>query len=295
MHIAITGATGFVGSALVPLLRGHGHRVTRLVRTGGSDVDDSVWDPASGMLDDEVLRSADAVVHLAGENFEGKWDDEKRRRIWSSRVDGAQLIADRLGKLDDGRDRVFVTASALGYYGSRGDEVLTEDSPRGEGFVAEMCEAVENAARTDGARVVRVRIGIVQSPRGGMLGAQLPLFRKGLGARLGLGRRHLSWIALDDLVRVFEFAVTTPGLSGPVNAVAPHPVTNAEYTRTLARAVHRPSVLAIPPFMPRLALGAFADEVLLQSALVRPAVLIDAGFEFHHPELDEALRHLVAP
>jgi uncharacterized protein (TIGR01777 family) len=294
MHVAITGASGFVGSAVVPLLREHGHRVTRFVRAPASQVDESTWDPAAGVLDDEVLRSADAVVHLAGENFEGSWDDEKRERIVSSRVDGARLLADRLGKLDDGRDRVFAVASALGYYGDRGDEVLTEDSPRGEGFLAEMCEAVETASRADGARVVRVRIGIVQSPRGGMLQAQLPMFRRGLGARLGLGRRHLSWIALDDLARVFEFAVTTPGLSGPVNAVAPHPVTNAGYTRALARTVHRPALLAVPPFMPRLALGQFADEVLLQSALVRPAVLIAAGFEFRHPELDEALRHLVA-
>jgi uncharacterized protein (TIGR01777 family) len=297
VHVAVTGASGFVGSALVPHLREAGHEVTKFVRTRSAAPGEALWDPRTGSVDQAALRSVDAVVHLAGETFEGRWDDEKLRRIRRSRVDGARLLANRLAALDDGRARVFAVASAVGFYGERGDEELTEASTRGTGFIADVCDEVEaaaGAASGAGVRVVSVRIGIVQSPEGGMLAAQLPLFRRRLGARLGLGRRHLSWIALPDLVRAFEYALRCPDLSGPLNAVAPHPVTNAEYTRTLARVLGRRSVLAVPPLLPRLALGQFADEVLLQSARVRPAVLTAHGFAFRHPELEGALRHLVS-
>jgi uncharacterized protein (TIGR01777 family) len=296
MHVAVTGASGFLGSALVPHLLDAGHDVTRFVRGAAAGPGEALWDPAGERLDHAVLRSADAVVHLAGESFEGRWDDAKCRRIRRSRVDGARLIADRLAGLADHRPRVLVVASAIGFYGDRGDEELTEGSPRGSGFLADVCDAVEAAAGTasgTGVRVACIRIGIVQSPDGGMLAAQLPLFRRGLGARLGLGRRHLSWIALPDLVRVFEYALRCPDVAGPVNAVAPGAVTNAEYTRILARVVGRPSILAIPPALPRLALGRFADEVLLQSARVRPAVLAAHGFDFRYGRLEEALRDLV--
>jgi uncharacterized protein (TIGR01777 family) len=294
MHVAVTGAAGLLGSALVPLLRQEGHHVTRLVRTAATADDEAPWDPAGGRLDADLLRPVDAVIHLAGETLEGKWDEDKRRRIRSSRVDGVRLLADRLAGLGDAGRRTLITASAIGFYGDRDAEELTEDSSRGAGFLADVCADVEAAAAAagDGVRVVALRIGIVQSPRAGMLRAQLPAFRRGLGARLGLGRRYLSWIALDDLARVFAHALTTP-LAGPVNAVAPNAVTNAEYTRTLGRVVGRPALLAIPPVLPRLALGDFAREVLLQSARVRPAALEASGFAFRYPRLDGALRHLV--
>jgi uncharacterized protein (TIGR01777 family) len=297
MHVVITGASGFLGSALTPHLRSAGHVVTALTRSTRPNEGEAHWDPEAGVVPDEVLEAADAVVHLAGENLEGKWDDEKRRRIRESRVRGAELLAEHLTKLPGAASKTLVVASAIGYYGDRGDEELSEVSPRGDGFLSQMSADVEDAAHkaaAAGTRVVCVRIGIVQSPEGGMLQAQLPLARKGLAARLGRGKRWLSWIALDDLVRVFTHVLTTPTVSGPVNAVAPSPVTNAAYTKALAAAVGKPAFLAIPPFLPRMALGDFADEVLLQSARVQPAVLATDGFTFTQPELGPALRHLVA-
>jgi uncharacterized protein (TIGR01777 family) len=297
MHVGITGASGFLGSALVPHLRAGGHEVTRLVRSAAQGDDEAHWDPAHDELDDQVIDRLDGIVHLAGENLEGRWDDDKRRRIRASRVDGARVLARRLAARPDAEGKVLVTASAIGYYGERGDEPLTERSGPGSFFLSGVSRDVEAeaAAATDaGVRVVAVRIGIVQSPAGGMLEAQLPMARKGLAARLGRGRRWLSWIALDDLVRVFEHVLVTPAVSGPVNAVAPNPVTNAQYTRTLAGVVGKPSFLAVPPFLPRMALGDFATEVLLQSARVEPTVLAESGFRFEHPDLGPALEHELA-
>lgn len=295
MDVAVTGASGAIGSALVSLLAEYGHTVRRLVRREPAAADEVRWDPQRRELDPAGLAGAEAVVHLAGETFEGKWDAEKRRLIRESRVGGAALLAERIAAVGDGRPRSLLTASAIGYYGSRADTELTEDSPPASGFIAQMCadtETAASAATAAGVRVVALRTGIVQWPDGGMLGTLLPQFRRGLGARLGLGRRHLSWVAMDDVARAYLYALTED-ISGPVNVVAPHPVTNAEFTRALAAAVHRPALLAIPPLLPRLALGGFAEEVLLQDARVVPRRLLASGFTFHYPKLAEALVHLV--
>lgn len=293
--IAITGSSGLVGSALTAFLRTGGHRVIALVRHSARGDDERRWnpdDPDPGLFD-----GIDAVIHLAGASIAGRFTDKHRQAIRDSRIGPTRRLAELLGGSEP-RPSVLISASAIGYYGyDRGDETLTEDSDRGDGFLADVVTDWEEAttpAAQSGVRVVHVRTGIVQSPAGGTLKLMRPLFGAGLGGRLGDGRQWLSWIGIDDLVDVYHRALWDATLSGPVNAVAPQPVRNSEYTATLAAVLHRPAVLPVPPLGPRLLLGGQgARELATASQRVAPARLAAAGHRFRQPGLDGALRHLL--
>ncbi|HEX9779773.1 MAG TPA: TIGR01777 family oxidoreductase [bacterium] len=296
MHVLVSGSSGLIGSALRRSLLQDGHRVTRLVRAAPRPGDDAVlWDP-SGAADPAGLSGADAVVHLAGEHIaSGRWTAAKRARIRHSRVDGTRVLAETLARAD-ARPGALICASAVGFYGDRGEEVLREDSPPGSGFLPEVCRAWEAAAAPAakaGIRVVHLRFGMVLSPSGGALAMMLPVFRLGLGGRLGGGRQYQSWISIDDAVGVIRHAMTEPRLTGPVNAVAPGAPTNAEFTRALGRALKRPAGFPVPAFAVRLLFGGMADEVLLASARAEPAKLLGTGYRFHHPEPAGALEALL--
>jgi len=293
MRIAVTGSTGLVGSAVVGRLKESGHEVLRFVRrasgAGGGTIR---WDPAAGAIDAARLEGIDAVVHLAGENISsGRWNAARKAAIRDSRVKGTSLLCDALAGLAR-PPATLVSASATGYYGDRGEELLTEDSPAGSGFLAEVCRDWEGAcapAIRKGIRVVHMRTGVVLSADGGALAKMLPLFRWGFGGVLGSGRQYMSWIALDDLVGVFLHALAREELKGAVNAVAPRPVPNREFTEALARALSRPEFLPAPAFALRLALGEMADALLLAGARVLPRRLEETGYRFLHPEIGMAL------
>lgn len=288
-RIAITGASGFVGAALVPFLTTGGHEVRTIGRGTTSAVR---WDPTRGALDTEALEGVDAVIHLAGENVGARWTAARRRAIVESRVQGTRLIAERCARMRTPPE-VLVSASAIGIYGIRGDEWLDESSALGDDFLAEVGQAWEAAtapARDAGIRVVRLRIGIVLNPAGGALAKMLLPFRLGAGGRLGDGRQWMSWISREDLVGAIHHAVQTPSLAGAVNATAPTPVTNAEFTRTLARVLHRPALAPVPAFALRALFGPMAEGTVLASQRVRPTALEAAGFRFLHPTLEAALR-----
>ncbi len=299
LTIAVTGSGGLIGTALTALLTTSGHRVIRLVRRPPRRAGERYWRPEDPSPD--LLNGVDAVIHLAGASIGGRFTPEHKNEIRASRLlptrHLAALAAATAAKGAPGL-RAFVTASAIGIYGpDRGEEILTEDSPRGEGFLANVVADWEDAtalATAAGIRTVRVRTGIVQTPRGGMLRLLSPLFEAGLGGRLGSGQQWLAWIGLDDLLDVYLRAVLDPGLSGPVNAVAPEPVRNIDYTRTLASVLRRPALLPVPGFGPRLLLGdEGAREVAQASQYVRPERLASAGHRFRHPDLEGALRHLL--
>lgn len=297
--IAVTGSSGLVGSALTAFLRTGGHRVLQLVRGPARGADERSWRPDDP--DPRMLDGVDAVIHLAGASIAGRFTDEHRRAIRDSRIGPTRRLAELLGRrneLDGSRPTALISASAIGFYGyDRGDEILTDYSDRGDGFLADVVAEWEEAsapAAHAGGRVVLVRTGIVQSPRGGTLKLLRPLFSAGLGGRLGDGRQWLSWIGIDDLIDVYHRALWDTALSGPVNAVAPQPVRNSEYTHTLARVLHRPAVLPVPSLGPRILLGAQgARELACASQRVIPQKLTAAGHRFRHPQLDEALRHLL--
>ncbi|MEE8200800.1 MAG: TIGR01777 family oxidoreductase [Candidatus Acidoferrales bacterium] len=294
MKIGVSGSTGLVGSALVPFLTTSGHQVVRLVRSKPNP-GEVYWSPGEGRLDASGLEGLEAVVHLAGENITGRWTPAKKARIRESRVQGTQLLAGTLAELAQ-PPKVLVCASAIGYYGDRGEEVLQEASPPGSNFLAEVCQAWEAAsqpAAQKGIRVVSLRIGVVLSPRGGALGQMLLPFKLGVGGKIGSGRQYLSWIAIDDLVGVIHHALTTDSLQGPVNTVAPQAVTNLEFTKTLGRVLGRPTLFPLPAFAARWAFGQMADELLLASARVEPARLKASGYVFRTPDLEGALRHLL--
>jgi uncharacterized protein (TIGR01777 family) len=294
LRVAVTGATGLVGSALVPALLAAGHRVDRLTRrpptAGTTDVE---WDPARGRLDPRALEGVDAVVHLAGESIAARrWSDAVKERIRRSRVDGTRLLSETLGNLER-RPRVLVSASAVGYYGDRGETPLTEDSPPGAGFLADVCrewEAAADAARSAGIRVVHPRLGLVLAKQGGALQRMALPFRLGVGGVVGRGRQYWSWIELGDLVRAIELCLGLDGLAGPVNAVAPAPVTNRQFTRALGKVLGRPTLVPLPAIAARLLLGEMGQALLLGSARVLPRRLERAGFHFRHPGLESALR-----
>jgi uncharacterized protein (TIGR01777 family) len=298
VRILVSGSSGLIGSALTHALTGGSHTVVRLVRDAASrDGTRVAWDPERQTIDRTGLEGLDAVVHLAGEPILGRWTAAKKRRITDSRVLGTRLIADALATLAR-RPSVLVCASATGYYGDRGDEVLTEQSPAGRGFLADVCRAWESAAdpaRQAGIRVVSVRTGLVLSREGGLLKTLLVPFQLGLGGPIGRGRSFWSWIALDDLIAVYRFAIAREGLSGAVNAAAPNPVPNAEFTRMLGAVLRRPAVLPVPPVVLRLIFGReAAQDAMLSGARVVPARLLEAGFKFQYPELELALRHVLA-
>ncbi len=295
MKILISGASGLIGSALVTSCCEAGHQVTRLVRCqpGPQQVR---WDPAAGRLDPAALEGLDAVVHLAGENVAGgRWTKLKKARIRDSRVEGTRLLSNALAKLADPPE-VFASASAVGYYGDRGGQQLDEESPLGSGFLAEVChewEAATGPAAEAGIRVVHLRFGVVLGCGGGALAKMLPALRLGLGGRLGSGRQYVSWITLPEVTAAVAHVLATGTLKGPVNLVAPRPVTNRELTAVLGRLLRRPTFLPAPGFALRAMLGQMADELLLASTRVVPRRLLDTGYQFRDPELEEALRHLL--
>ncbi|MGB7212264.1 MAG: TIGR01777 family oxidoreductase [Gemmatimonadales bacterium] len=295
LHVAITGASGLIGHALEASLTTEGHRVTRLVRRPPIAATELRWDPDAA-ADLSGLGDVDAIIHLAGESIAGgRWSGRRKAAIRMSRVHGtANLVAamDRLPR----PPRVLIAASAVGIYGDRPDEALTEASETGSGFLAEVgreWEAASAPAEAAGIRVVRTRFGIVLSPDGGALAQMLTPFRAGLGGRLGTGRQWMSWVALDDVVGAIRHAMRTDALRGPVNVTAPTPVTNAEFTATLARLLRRPAILPVPAVALRLLFGQLADEALLAGQRVLPAALHASGFQFRFPTLEAALRHLL--
>ena len=299
LTILVSGATGLIGRSLIPFLSTGGHHIRRLVRRDPGP-DDILWDPAAGRIAAEALDGVQAVVHLAGEPIgNARWTGAVRRRIEESRSVGTVLLAESLARLRT-PPRVLVSASAVGVYGDRGDQILTEDSPIRSGsevsFVERVGRAWEDAsapAEQAGIRVARMRIGVVLTPAGGALARMLPLFRAGLGGRLGSGSQFMSWIGIDDLLGALLHTIVTSDLAGPVNATAPEPISNADFTAALGAVLHRPTMFPVPAFALRLVLGEMADDLLLASARVVPARLRATGYRFRHPGLADALRHVL--
>jgi uncharacterized protein (TIGR01777 family) len=302
MTIGITGSSGFLGSSLIPFLTTGGHRVIRFVRHPTRDNDFNLknvksvqWNPSSASLDDKIdNENIDAVVNLAGENIFGRWTREKKKRIFDSRVNTTRSLCKLLSSLDK-PPKVLVSASATGYYGDRGDEMLTEESQSSIGFLSDVCRNWEKStqiAKESGIRVVNLRIGIVLSSSGGMLSKILPLVKLGLGGRIGNGNQYMSWIGLDDLLGLIVYTIADESISGPVNAVSPNPVTNADFTTTLGKVLSRPTIFSIPESMIKLALGEeLANAAILLSSRVFPGHLIKIGYQFRFSDLESVLRH----
>lgn len=296
MRVLISGSTGLIGRALAPFLQTQGHDVLRLVRRPARDEAEIFWDPARGELDVVKLEGIDAVIHLAGENVGGgRWNRKRRERIMRSRVDGTRTLVLALAKLRQ-KPAVFISASAVGFYGERGDDLVSERDPIGHGFLPEVCLAwethAEGAARL-GVRTVLMRFGIVLSPAGGALAKMLPAFRAGLGGRLGAGTQWMSWIGIDDAVGAIHRALLDQQCAGAVNAVAPQAVQNVEFAKILGRVLERPAVLPVPAAALRMMFGEMAEETILTSARARPGKLLELGYRFRHPDLETALRHLL--
>ena len=294
MRIAITGSTGLVGKRLIPFLETMGHDVVRLVRNGSTGPNSIAWNPERGEIDRAALEGVDAVIHLAGVSIAGGlWTKKRKAAIRDSRVKGTQLLAETLASLQQ-PPKVFVSTSAVGFYGNAGSTELTEESPSGADFLSEVCiawEAAANPAREAGIRVVHPRFGIVLASEGGSLPLMMKPYQFGVGGPVGNGKQYMSWIALDDLVGVLLEAVTNDALEGPVNATAPQPVTNREFGKTLGHVLHRPSAIPAPAFAMKLVGGQLVEELLLASQRVLPTRLQEAGFTFGYPTLEQALRH----
>src|SRR6266550_8152027 len=294
MKILMSGSHGLVGTALIESLSSDGHDIFRLVRYAPNSETEIEWSPERYSIALARLDGFAAVVHLAGESIaEGRWTDEKKKRIRESRVKGTRLLGDALANLSN-PPKSFVCASAIGYYGDRGDELLTEASAPGKDFLSDVCVEWEKAtalASEKGIRVVNCRFGIILDAKGGALKKMLPPFRMGVGGKIGSGQQWMSWIALDDVVRGIKFALTNASIKGPVNFVAPAPVTNAVFTKTLGKILSRPTIFPIPAFGVRLLFGEMADALLLASQRVESAVLQNSGYFFKYAVLDNALRH----
>jgi hypothetical protein len=296
LTIAVSGTSGLVGSQLVPFLTTGGHTVRPLVRSEPIRADEILWDPQRGLVESDKLEGVDAVIHLAGESVFGLWTEAKKRRIYDSRADGTRLLAEALAGLDDPPD-VFVSASAVGYYGDHGTEVITEESePQQEGFLTHVCRAWERATRpaaAAGIRTIQARIGVVLSPAGGALQVQFPIFWLGLGGQMGASNQFVPWITIDDVLGGLYHLLWDEELTGPVNLTAPNPAPMADYARTLADTLNRPAPLQIPASLIRTLGGEMADEMVLKSARVVPHRLQDHGYEFGHPSLRTAFDHVL--
>lgn len=290
LKVAVTGSTGFLGSALSKELEQRGHQVLPISRSASSALD---WSVEGGFASADALHQLDAVIHLAGEPVTGRWNDDKKRRMKDSRVLSTRRMAEQLA--DCASPKRFVVASAVGYYGDRGDEILTEDAPPGQGFLAELAvawEAAAEPAKQAGHRVVHLRTGIVLSPQGGALAQMLPIFRLGLGGKLGSGHQYMPWISLRDWVRMTAEALENEVWMGPYNLTAPNPVRNSEFTRALAQSLGRPAFLSVPAFALKMLYGEFAEEGLLASQRVVPKKALDQGFTFEDEEISETLRRM---
>lgn len=297
MRIVVSGSHGLVGRALISSLTSDGHEVIRLVRNKPSGPGEVEWHPNEGGIDASNLEGVDAVVHLAGESIAAnRWTEEKKRAIRDSRVKGTTLLSETLARLSR-PPAVFLSASAIGYYGDRGDELLTESSAPGRDFLASVCIEWENATRPavdKGIRTVQTRFGIILDAHEGALGKMLTPFRMGIGGRVGDGKQWVSWITIEDVVKGLSFVIGDKFVSGPVNFVAPNPVTNAEFTKVLGHVLSKPTLFPVPQFAVRLAFGEMADALLLASQRVKPNVMEQRGFSFTWPTLEPALRHLLA-
>lgn len=292
MRILVTGSSGLIGTALLAQLAKDGHLVVRLTRSNSSVMGRHIpWDPEAGVVDCDDLEDFDAMVHLAGETIMGRWTPEKKARIHDSRVKSTRVLSESVAKLRS-RPKVLVSASAIGYYGNRSDELLNEQSAAGSLFLSGVSKAWEDATQParECTRVVNLRIGFVLSAQGGGLASMLTPFKWGLGGRVGNGRQYLSWIAIDDVVGAIAHAIRTEALAGPVNAVAPNCVTNREFAKTLGSVLKRPTLFPLPSFLARLMFGEMADNLLLASARVEPARLLTSGYQFRLPQLQPALR-----
>lgn len=297
MRFLIKGSSGFIGSELVPCLKERGHEVIRLVRNEAELSDDTLlWDPQHSELKLEDFEGFDCVINLAGENIaSGRWTEDKKKRIRDSRVMGTHMLCELLARLEN-PPKVLINASAIGYYGNQGDKVVSEDSHPGQGFLSGVCQDWEKAtepAEKKEIRVVKLRIGIVLAPNGGALGKMMIPFNLGLGGVIGSGEQYMSWISMDDLIGVFLHIVGNEGVEGPVNAVAPNPVTNREFTKTLGKVLRRPTIFPLPAFVAKFLFGEMADEMLLSSTRVSPDVLTLSGYSFLYPTLQGALEHMM--
>lgn len=297
MNIAVSGSHGLVGSVLVPLLTTQGHSVKRIVRNAGeSALDDIVWNSREDSLDPSKLEGLDCIVHLAGESIaEGRWNEERKKAIFDSRVKRTRSLCEAIAEMET-PPAVLVCASAIGYYGDRGEQELDEMSSNGSGFLSNLCREWEEAtspARDAGVRVVNIRIGVVLSPRGGALAKMLPPFQMGAGGPIGNGKQYMSWISVDDVAGAIYHCITESTVSGAVNLVAPHPVTNGEFTNSLGKVLFRPTFFPVPEFAARLVFGEMADELLLSSTRVEPAKLQETGYHFMYPDIESALRHVL--
>ena len=296
MKIAIAGASGLVGSALIPSLTNDGAAITRLVR-GAAKSGEIEWHPNQDQLNEQTLAGFDVIINLAGENIAGgRWTDEQKRKIRDSRVGGTHLLSEAIAKMEV-KPGAFICASATGIYGDRDDETLDEQSESGGGFLAGVCREWEKAcepAIKAAVRVVNLRLGPILAREGGMLSKLLTPFKMGMGGKVGSGKQYISWVALDDVVNAIKLAISNQAMRGPLNIVSPNPVTNEEFTRTLGHVLNRPTALAMPAFAARLAFGEMADEMLLASQKVLPKKLMSMGFEFKYPQLEAAFRRYVA-
>ena len=292
MKIAIAGASGLVGSALINALVAEGTAITRLVR-GAPKSGEIEWHPNQDQLNSQMLEGFDVIVNLAGESVAGsRWTDDQKRKIRDSRVSGTNLLSEAIARMS-AKPSAFICASATGIYGDRDDEILDEQSESGGGFIAGVCGEWEKAcepAIKAGVRVVNLRLGPVLARTGGMLAKLLTPFKMGMGGKVGSGKQYISWVALDDVVSAIKLAISDQSIRGPLNIVSPNPVTNEEFTRTLGHVLNRPTALAVPAFAARLAFGEMADEMLLASQRVTPRKLLQANFTFQYPDLESAFR-----
>lgn len=296
MKILVTGSSGLVGSQLIPFLNSQGHEVVPLIRNKNHGSDDIFWDPENEEIDFSSLNGFDAVVHLAGENIANKrWSPEQKQKIKNSRVKGTKFLCESLSKLNK-PPKVLISASAIGFYGNRPNEVLHEHSDHGHEFLSSTCQEWEEATRDAKAaeiRVVHARFGVILSTRGGAMSKLLLPFQLGAGGIIGDGKQYMSWVDIEDVVGAIYHAIQDEQISGPMNVTAPNPVTNHEFTKTLGKVLFRPTIFPMPAFAARLAFGEMADALLMSSSFVEPRTLQDNGYKFQYPDIESSLRHLL--